>query len=114
MQMWRGVETVQANMLTYATRVRLAVLAIADYLAPVLESYAKEHAPWTDRTGNARQGLQGFVEEVSQTIVDIYITHRMSYGIYLEVAHAGRFSVIWPTIQAHLPVVSEMLQQIFD
>lgn len=111
--MWRGVETIQANMLDYATRVRLAVLSVADFLAPMMEQYAKENAPWTDRTGNARQGLQGFVEEVSQTIVDIYISHGVDYGVFLETRWAGRWGILWPTIQAHLPIVSSMLEQIF-
>lgn len=113
MDMWRGVETIQANMLDYATRVRLAALQIAYYLAPMMEEYAKDNAPWTDRTGNARQGLQGFVEDVSETIVDIYISHGMDYGKWLELAHAGRYAILWPTIQAHMPVITGMLEEVF-
>lgn len=113
MHMWRGVETIQANMLDYATRVRLAVISVAEFLAPMMEAYAKDNAPWTDRTGNARQGLRGFVEEVSQTIVDIYISHGMDYGIYLEVSFAGRYAILWPTIQEHMSTITEMLEEVF-
>lgn len=110
MDMWRGVDQVLANMLTYEGRVRAVALAIADYLAPAMEAYAKDNASWTDRTGNARQGLQGFVEDVSETIIDVYISHGVDYGKWLELAHAGRYAILWPTIQAHMPVVTRMLE----
>lgn len=108
---WRGLEEVQLAMAAHVDNVHDVILLIADYLAPLLEAYAVENASWTDRTGNARQGLQGFVEDVSRTIVDIYISHRVDYGVYLETLHAGRYAILWPTIQANLPVVNRMLRQ---
>lgn len=113
MDMWRGVDQVLANMLTYEGRVRAVVLAIADYLAPAMEAYAKDNAPWRDRTGNARQGLEGFVIEISQTIVDVYIAHRVTYGVFLETRWASRWGILWPTIQAHMPVITRMLEEVF-
>lgn len=109
---WEGIQSILFNMLDYEEKIHYAVLRVADFIAGLMQSQAQEHAPWTDRTGNARQGLEGFVEEVSETIIDIYLTHGMDYGVYLETRWAGRWAIIWPTIQEHLPIISDMLQDI--
>ena len=41
----------------YVARVQRAISAVGEYIAPKIEAWAKENAPWVDRTGNARQGL---------------------------------------------------------
>jgi len=111
---WRGVPQMSANCLTYADRVRAAVRAVADYFAPVMERYAKQNAPWTDRTSNARQSLYTMVEELSQDAVVLYLSHGVNYGVFLEVRWNGRYATIWPTIQAHLDAITKMLKGIFS
>lgn len=72
--------------------------------APRVQDYARANAPWTDQTGNARQGLfakysgkgDSFMKGVHQ--IDLY--HTMPYGIWLEVRFAGRNAIIAPTVQA--------------
>lgn len=97
----------------YMARVRVAIRRVAEYYAPILESYAKTNAPWTDRTANARQSLHTFVEELSRNAVALYLSHGMNYGIHLETRYAGKYAIIWPTIAAHLPAIRQMLQRIF-
>ena len=70
------------------------------------EAYARQNAPWTDRTGNARSGLtgQGTIEGSARGArYEINLFHRAPYGIWLETRHDGRFSIINKTINAEAP-----------
>lgn len=111
---WEGVTQINANLDIYARKIHDAMLGVANYFAPVLETEAKNNAPWTDRTGNARQGLSGFAEDVSQTVVEIYLVHRMNYGIWLELKNSGRYAVILPTMEMHYQPIMNMLNQVFS
>ena len=76
-----------------------AGLAVATTgFAKEVEAYAKEHAPWENRTGEARAGLtaQGEQRLVRYTIT---LYHTVDYGIWLEVRWDGRFAIILPTIE---------------
>lgn len=108
---WRNTQQVSDNMTDYGRRVHQVTLAVAQYFAGVLEADAKANAPWTDRTGNARQGLRAFAEEFSADVVKLYLTTQMTYGVFLETRWAGRFGIIWDTIVANLPHIKEMLDE---
>ncbi len=110
---WTGVEQMVARMQVYADKVQSAVLSVATYFQPVIEAYAKQNASWEDQTGNARQTLHSFVKELSKDTVELYLAHGVDYGIYLEVAHAGKYAIIYPTLQAHLQDIANMLKGIF-
>ncbi|MBZ0293569.1 MAG: hypothetical protein K8L99_13460 [Anaerolineae bacterium] len=98
----------------YGQTVREAVKGLALEFAPIIESYAKENAPWTDRTANARQSLYTVVEELSQDVVALYLSHGVYYGIFLEVRYAGNYGIVWQAIEAHLPEITQRLHQLFD
>lgn len=100
----------------YGDRVLVAVTAVAGRLATVMQNDARANAPWTDRTGNARTGLFGTAErDAARKLVVIYLSHGadIDYGKWLELAHGGKYAVIMPTIEAHLPDVYADLQAIF-
>jgi hypothetical protein len=61
------------------------------------ENEMKRSAPWTDRTGNARNGLQGQVSEDED--ITIFLTTQMYYGKYLELCNGGKYRIIWPTVE---------------
>jgi hypothetical protein len=65
--------------------------------AAEVQAYAREHAPWEDRTGDARQGLtaEGRQRLTSYTVV---LYHTVDYGIWLETRWDGRYAIIIPTI----------------
>ncbi len=110
---WRGDSQMLGRFDEYNRRVNQAIHAVANYFAPVMETYAKENAIWTDRSANARQGLHGWVEELASDVVSIWLSHGVEYGLWLEVAHQGRYQIIWPTLQTHLEPIRDMLQGIF-
>jgi hypothetical protein len=62
-----------------------------------VESYAKENAPWEDRTGDAREGLTA---KGQQRLFEyrIILYHTVDYGIWLEVRWGGKYAIIVPTI----------------
>lgn len=100
----------------YGERVLIAVAAVAQRLATIMENSAKQNAPWTDRTGNARTGLFGTSEaNLARHMVVIYLSHGpvIDYGVYLELAHGGRYGVVMRTIESHLPQLHAMLNDIF-
>lgn len=90
----------------YGDRVLVAIQAVAGRIATIMQNDAQASAPWTDRTGNARTGLFGTAErDVARKLVTIYLSHGpdIDYGIWLELANGGRYQIIMPTIERHLP-----------
>lgn len=75
-----------------------AIRMYAETSALQLQNAAKENRPWTDRTGAARQRLRGYIG-ASEVGWRIYLAHGVDYGIWLELAHEKRFSIIPKTIE---------------
>jgi hypothetical protein len=67
-----------------------------------VQEYARSHAPWEDRTGDARDGLtaEGDFSFVSYTIT---LYHTVDYGIWLETRWHGKYAIILPTIEVMGP-----------
>lgn len=57
--------------------------------------YAKQRAPWTDRTGNARRSIHS---EASNQNMTAAVGIGVFYGKYLEKSNGGRYRVIDPTV----------------
>jgi hypothetical protein len=100
----------------YGERVLAAVRAVAEYMATKMQDESRRNAPWQDRTGNARSGLFGAVEqEAAEAMVTIYLSHghTVYYGQFLELAHGQKYAIIMPTIEANLPELKRMLDELF-
>lgn len=66
------------------------------------ETFAKSKASWTDRTGNARSGLTGeYSARIGSTSAtfEIDISHRVKYGIWLEVRFNQKYAIINKTVE---------------
>jgi hypothetical protein len=70
---------------------------VVDVAAEALE-YAKHNAPWADRTGDARAGLDTSVQWEGEEIA-WYMYHEVDYGIWLETILNGKFAIIMPTLE---------------
>jgi len=118
----------------YGDKVRGAVVQVALYIGANMERSAQAHAPWTDRTGNARQGLFYAVDgagiseasgsqnlagqesaavSAAKDVVALYLSHSMSYGVFLELCNAGKYAIIMKTMEAHYNELVGMLRAIF-
>ena len=107
------------------------------------EARSGKSARWEDRTENARGGiffavdgfgLETLVGEVkpgdpasferdredggkdsgSDTELILILGHTMYYGRFLELANAGKWASVLPTVEANLPVLKKMLDEVFD
>lgn len=72
------------------------------------EAQAKLTAPWTDRTGNARNSIGGYspVEGGQGKVVGV-LSIGMFYGVFLELSNGGKYRIVWPTLEwegARLPL----------
>ena len=82
----------------YADRLLNAVYDLATFFAAKIEAAAKTNAVWTDRTGNARQGLTARAFRAA-TAVTLILWHSVEYGIWLELASAGKYAIILKTLE---------------
>jgi hypothetical protein len=73
-------------------------------------AFAKEHASWSDRTGDARAGLDVDVRWEGKVVV-WEMFHSVDYGLYLETMQSGKYSVIMPTLELFAPEVGRGLRE---
>jgi len=81
--------------------------------APKVQDYMRHNAPWTDQTGNARNGLFARYNKLSDTHYQIVVFHTMPYGIWLEVRFAGQYRIIVPTINGEGKRIMQGLTGLF-
>jgi hypothetical protein len=96
---------------SYGERLYRAVVALAEFFAAKIEAHAKQHARWTDRTGHARQGLVARVVPTAAVVV-IFLASLADYGIFLELAHQGRWGIVLPTLRAHEGEIAAAVQRL--
>lgn len=109
---WEGDLTARINNM--GPKVKRGMVAAANYVAPQAEAFMKSEAPWTDRTGAARNGL-GAQVEVSGNKVAIILYHSVPYGVFLEVRWGGKYAIIEKTMAAAGPLFVEAIGRlIFD
>ena len=87
------------------------------------ETHAKTKARWTDRTGNARNGLTATYNVTigsgvgSSSTFEIEIFHRVKYGLWLEIrkfSKRGDLGIIDKTVQAQGPKFFETANKIME
>lgn len=98
----------------FQDKATTAVRMYAETSALKLEAHAKDKAPWTDRTGEARKRLKGTVERKSLTVFRIKLAHGVDYGKWLELAHSKRFAIIAPTINLKSQEIFNGLDRLLD
>jgi hypothetical protein len=87
----------KANIDSLNDRANRAVGAAFEYQAPKSEARMRVTAPWTDRTTNARSGLFAKPRH-ARTLHELFLSHGVSYGIYLENRFSGRYATVRPEI----------------
>lgn len=94
-------------------RLKAKVMSVLQYKAPQVEAHMKVNAPWTDQTGNARQGLRAEAFDEGDN-AGIVLYHQVPYGIWLELANSGTYAIIDPTIAVMGPEVMRSLERILE
>jgi hypothetical protein len=70
--------------------------------AEEVQAYAQMNAPWSDITGEARNGLTAEVD-YDEGSVNLVLYHTAEHGYWLELIQDGRFAIIMPTLEALAP-----------
>lgn len=102
-------DTLTPSIAGFTVVMNEAVEEIIERCAQMVEDYAKENAPWQDRSGEARSGLTAAASSSGFTHT-ITLFHTAEHGLWLEVRWSGQYAIIQPTIQAMGPVVMAELQ----
>lgn len=90
-----------------------AIEQLLEELAQEVEEYARTHASWEDRSGEARSGLTAEVVDDGLFRNSIVLYHTVDYGIWLEIRWNGRYAIIQPTIEHYGPIVMGRLGGVF-
>ena len=97
--MLTGVEALVSSTEEYERRVKRVVLGQFKRAETEATTYAKQNAPWTDRTGNARSGLFAKARVLDQgNTFELVVAHTVHYGIWLEIRFSGKYAIIQPTV----------------
>ncbi|MEX0975040.1 MAG: hypothetical protein WD024_06830 [Bacillota bacterium] len=113
--MAKGADEVIDHLRGWGDRRRAAIVALAKNYAGTLEARAKQNASWTDRTGNARNGLFGAVQVsgIKADTVVIRLAHSMDYGPFLELANDGKYAILKPTLDAAVPEIYKAYERLW-
>lgn len=95
-QFFRG--TLEKGLANFERKTSDRIVEAAQDLAEKIQAYAKENAPWEDRSGDAREGLGAAVEADKDTCA-IYLSHSVEYGVWLEIRWGAKYAIIIPTIE---------------
>lgn len=87
-----------SNIKALPAKVNTAIAAVTDAYAAQGENEMRKNAPWKDRTSAARNGLHAKATHVAGRHT-VTFAHGVSYGIWLEVRWAGKYSIVGPTIR---------------
>lgn len=99
------------KMVEAKQRSLFAAEKVASSAAARMEGEAKRDAPWTDRTGNARQTIRG-VSGWSGGKLRCAVTGNMEYSPYLEKGREGQNAVLWPTVEANRQKIMDAYRKV--
>ena len=103
--------TNKTNFKEVEKKVKAAIGLYADTAAKRMEGEAKINAPWTDRTGNARNSIRGDFDWQGSKAV-ITLSGNMDYSVWLELAHGKKYAILKPTIDKNTPEILRGYQRL--
>ena len=107
-------DTLTPGLMKFPVEVDRAVTEAVEFFSPRVEAAAKIGAPWTDQTGNARNGLSAQTGHVPGVMHWIELSHSLPYGIWLEIRWNGKYAIIVPTIKKQGVELMAALKTIFS
>lgn len=103
--------TNKTNFKEVEKKVRAAIGLYAGTAAKKMEGEAKINAPWTDRTTNSRNSIQGDFNWQGNKAI-IALSGNVDYFVYLELAMEKRYSILKPTIDRNTPEIIRGYQRL--
>ncbi|MCY6372463.1 hypothetical protein [Clostridium ganghwense] len=102
-----GLDEAMRKLKEFTPRLKAALALDAQNIAMEMEKWAKENAPWEDRTAHARLFLKATVKWKHTNELMITISHGVDYGVYLELANEGKYAILEKAIQEFTPQFHE-------
>ena len=81
----------------------------ADVIAEKLTYYTRNTHPWVDDTWRTRQTTEATVVKDSDDLTLIILHSGMSYDVFLELAHDGKWAYLLPAIEANKGFILSVL-----
>lgn len=106
-----GDDEVQKNIDRWYSGARKILATTMDEIGAILEGYAKTHHPWTPRTGHTDQSTRGGIGEATENYITTYITAGMDYDVFLELAREGKWSWLYPAVEANSELIKKKLEE---
>lgn len=111
--MLKGMSRVLANLDRWRDKRMAGVQGVGMIIAAEAAKKSKANRPWKDDTHNAKQGLYGkFRWEGTQGIIEH--GHRVNYGVWLELAHDGKYAILEKTLNELSPEFRNRVKQIME
>lgn len=120
---WQGLHGLSESLQKFNEDLHGNVKDMAEKLAEDMLAYAKDNAPWEDRTPEerarqndppegARASLQSAVVWDDEEHFTIFLGHgdQIYYGIWLEVRWGGRYAIILPTVERFMAEIPGRLR----
>jgi len=109
-----SITTLIRNLEERESRLRQAIKILTDAGARKMEAWAKVNARWTDRTGNARQGIKGESMWVDTTKITIALSYSVDYGIWLELAMEKKYAILEEAIEQNKDELIEAYKRLME
>ena len=94
-----GIDQLAKSIEAHDRKVKRIIAGQFLYAKNDAEAFARQNAPWTDQTGNARSGLHADVNVIDYgKAFELIVAHSVPYGIWLEVRFSGKYAIIQPTV----------------
>lgn len=92
------------NLAIFEEKVDRALGMYLQTEAVKIQNSMRSDAPWTDRTGQARQRLTASAEKTDSGY-RVTLSHGVDYGMWLELAHEKNYAILEPTLKRKAPEV---------
>lgn len=110
-----AIETLEKQLIVLTKVFEKQVDKLVDKSANKLQAYMQKNRKWTDQSERARKGLSAKWERwPTETDWRIILSHSVSYGVFLELAHEKKYAIIQPTILAKGPEVMHNFNKILE
>ena len=92
------------NLALFREKADAALGMYLNTKAVEIQNSMRSDAPWTDRTGQARQRLTANSEKTDSGY-RVTLSHGVDYGVWLELAHEKNYAILEPTLKRKAPEV---------
>lgn len=108
----QSIRTTLSGLAKVEARLFEALRIVSHSASKEMEAYAKANAKWTNRTGNARQKLNGDAYWVDSKILETVLAHQMDYGVWLELANGKKYAILEKSMKEVAPELIKQYQRL--